>query len=331
MTFSIDIGKFAPEISPQAAMVDEGQNVRFFSYDRAQAVFRKIKANIEAFEDAGMLDSYMATESVVLDGLFLFDPAMSEELTETAEMHRACLIAGAANPSASADAPQSPTAPPVPANAGPTTKGNFAMFNIDTGNTGSEGPWIAWSARGTQDGVIDPKSFYLRDENGKTPFAGFNGNGVVFDIDAMKTGWQKSEGIAGVAPEWKWGDSPASLPPQPGEDFKKGFSIPCAIGGGKTATWEQAGAAAWNALVGIVPALQQRPTAGVLPLVKMTGTKVQQFKRGSTVEPVLEVVKWVPRPDCMKEGFAVQTAEAAPAPKPAPAPAPVAEPEDAPF
>ena len=208
-------------------------------------------------------------------------------------------------------------------------------FNFDTGNSGSDGPWISWSARGTQDGTVPPKSFYLRDESGKATFEGFSGGGVVLDIEKMRTGWQRSDGVIGQAPDWKWNPSVSQMQPQPGDDYKKGFSIPCAIGGGKTASWEQAGAAAWNAFVGLVPALQQQPKADMLPLVKLTGTKLQQFKRGSTVEPILEVVKWVPRPDCLKEGAAAGVAtEPAPAPQPAPqaAPAPAAAvPEDAEF
>lgn len=188
------------------------------------------------------------------------------------------------------------------------------MFDIDTGSNGSQGPWIAWSARGTLDGQIEAKSFYLRDEGGKKPLDAFN-KGVVMDIYAMKTGWQKSEGIAGQAPDWKWNASVSQMQPQPGDDYKKGFQIPCAIGGGETATWEQAGAAAWNAFTGLVPALQEAPE-GKLPVVKLTGTKVQQFKRGSTVEPILEVVKWVDRPDCLKEGVqaGIDTGNDQPAP-----------------
>jgi hypothetical protein len=174
------------------------------------------------------------------------------------------------------------------------------MFDIDTGSTGSQGPWITWSARGTLDGEIEPKSFYLRDEGGKKPLDAFK-SGVVLDIYAMKTGWQKSEGVVGQAPDWKWNPSVSQMMPQPGEDYKRGFAIPCAIGGGEVATWEQAGAAAWNAFTNLVPALQQAPE-GKLPVVKLTGTKMQQFKRGSTVEPVLEVVDWVDRPDSLKEG-----------------------------
>jgi hypothetical protein len=75
----------------------------------------------------------------------------------------------------------------------------------------------------------------------------------------------------------------------------------------------------------------------MLPLVRITGTKLQQFKRGSTVEPILEVVKWVPRPDCLKEGVAAGVATAPsqqPASQPAPQPAPVQSapiPDDAEF
>jgi hypothetical protein len=193
-------------------------------------------------------------------------------------------------------------------------------FDFDTGSSGSEGPWISWSARGTLDGAVPPKSFFLRDENGKSTFEGFAGAGVVLDIETMKTGWQRSEGVVGQAPDWRWNPTISQMMAQPAEDYKKGFQIKCAIGGGKTATWEQAGAAAWNAFVGIAPHLRQQPAPGMLPLVRITGTKMQQFKRGSTVEPILEIVKWVPRPDCLKEGAAAGVA-VEPAPRPAQQPA----------
>lgn len=201
---------------------------------------------------------------------------------------------------------------------------NFS--NFDTGGGGSEGPWVQWSARGTLDGAIPAKSFFIRDESGKQVFEGFSGGGVVLDIHNMQTGWCYSEGVAGQAPDWKMNPNLSQFIPQPREDYKKGFKIRCAIGGGKTASWDQAGAAAWNAFVALVPALQQGPE-GKLPLVRITGTKSQQFKRGSTVEPILEVVQWVDRPDCLKEGFAagVDTGAAQPAPTPQPTqqPAPV--------
>lgn len=193
------------------------------------------------------------------------------------------------------------------------------MFALDTGSNGLNGPFLQWSARGTQDGLIGPKSFYVRDGGEKIAYDATKG--MVLDIEKIKTGWQKSEGIAGVAPEWKWNPSPAQMMAQPGEDWKKGFSIPVATGGGAVATWEQAGTAAWQALTDLAPQLSQQPAPGQLPLVRLASTKSMQFKRGSTMIPVLEIIKWVPRPDCLKDGAAAGIA-LAPAPQPAPAPAP---------
>jgi hypothetical protein len=202
-----------------------------------------------------------------------------------------------------------------------------AFNNFDTGGSGgSEGPWLQWSARGTQDGEIPAKAFLIRDADSKKKFDGFD-NGVVLDISTMKTGWCYSDGVAGQAPDWKMNPSLDRFLPDPSNgdrDYKKGFKIRCAIGGGKSASWDQAGASVWGALVNLVPSLQQQPAPDMLPLVRCTGAKFEQFKRGSTNTPILEVVKWVPRPDCLKEGAAagiavepaqpVQAAKAAPAP-----------------
>ena len=190
------------------------------------------------------------------------------------------------------------------------------MFNLDTGSDGVGGPFLQWSARGTMDGSVPAKTFYIRDGGDKTPYDATKG--MVLDISKMKTGWQKSEGIAGVAPEWKWNYSVSQMMTSPGEEWKKGFSIPVAIGGGETATWEQAGTAAWQALTDLAPSLQGHPNPNQLPMVKITDTKAMQFKRGSTVSPVLSIVKWVDRPDCLKDGAAAGIAMDPPAPKAAP-------------
>lgn len=203
-------------------------------------------------------------------------------------------------------------------------------FDFDAGGSGSEGPWIQWSARGTLDGEIAPRNFLLRTKDGKEPFAGFE-RGVVLDIKNMKTGWCRSEGQAGVAPEWQWNPTLSAFKAKPGEDWKKGFSIPCAISKTDSATWEQSGAASWNAFVALVPAIQAGPASeGKLPMVKMTGVKVEKYARGSTAIPTLEIVKWVDRPASLTadaQNFDAGDDDETPAPKQAakPAPAPVAE------
>ncbi|MDT1061178.1 hypothetical protein RM190_04855 [Paracoccus sp. CPCC 101403] len=178
-----------------------------------------------------------------------------------------------------------------------------AFSSFDAGAT-SQGPWINWGAQ--------KEKFTIRDSAGTVDFKGFADNGVVMDIDNMQTGWCFISGLPGQAAQWVMNPSLSQFVAKPGEEYKKGFKIRCAVGGGATASWDQSGAGAWNAFVALVPALQQQP-AGKLPLVRMTGTKSVKFQRGSTVEPVLEVVKWVDRPDCLKEGaaagIAVETAQ----------------------
>jgi hypothetical protein len=202
---------------------------------------------------------------------------------------------------------------------GNTTKDNI-MFAIDTGNTGISGAFLQWTARGTQDGIIPPRKFFIRDGSEKTEYD--PSKGFVMDIETMKTGYQMSEGMSGVAPSWRWNENVTQMMPNPGDGWKKGFSIRCAIGGGQTATWEQAGAAAWDCLADLAPKLSEQPAKGMLPLVKLVDARAVQFKRGSTVVPVLQIIKWVDRPDCLKEGAAAGIAIEPPKPKAAPVPPP---------
>lgn len=311
----IDMGADAP--IPKSATVDASQRVRFTDWTRADRVKRQIIEAIEAIDDPDEVRDHVEAEQLILDALHLFDPSMAAEIDEFARDHRAALVAGAC------------PRPAVPGNtsrdaemANGETKGKtmnqFASF--DTG--GSSGPLILWSVQGT-DGV-PAESFYIRDENGKTEFDGF-AKGVVIDVDTLKTGWQTWEG---EVPKWTWNPSVAQMMPRPSDEHKKGWEANCAIGGGETALISQAGAAMWGALVGLVPALQQQPQ-GKLPLVKMTGIRHEKYnKGGKTAIPVLEVVKWVDRPDCLKSGFAAFSSEPKAPAKPAPAPEPAMADDD---
>ena len=173
------------------------------------------------------------------------------------------------------------------------------MFNLDQGQTGGgEGPFLAWSARGTMDGSVPARTFFVRDANGKTPVdisAGF-----VMDLTTIKTGWQKSDGIVGVAPEWKWNAAISNMMPNPDSvnknDWKKGFSVRCAIGDGMTATWEQSGTGAWQALVNLTEDLSKQPSPDKCPVVAMSGVEEMKFSKGGTSVPTLSVVSWVDRP-----------------------------------
>jgi hypothetical protein len=205
------------------------------------------------------------------------------------------------------------------------------MFEFDKGAEGSSGPWLVWAARGTQDGQVPAKTFYVREENSKTPLPSIAEGGVILDIHSLKTGWQHGEGVKGQAPKWQFGASPARLPEKPGDEWKKGFSMKVAIGGGQVVDWEQSGAAVWNCLTSLIPAINAGPASdpNKLPLVRMTGAIFEEFSRGSTNTPVLEIVQWVDRPECLKSGVAAgidagkpeAPATAAPAPAQTPPPA----------
>jgi len=106
------------------------------------------------------------------------------------------------------------------------------------------------------------------------------------------------------------------------------MSVKVALGKDKAVIWEQAGAAVWQVLTNLSGQLKDAP-AGKLPHVKMTGSKDIKFQKGSTAYPEFEIVKWVDRPDCLKEGVAAGIAldETPPAAK-EPDPAPVMDDDD---
>ena len=107
-----------------------------------------------------------------------------------------------------------------------SVQGEMTVFDIDTGNSGSgsSGPWINWHSKESNDGAIPGRSFSLRDQDGRKVFKGFD-NGVIFDIDNMKLGWNHSTGAAGAAPEWQWNPSISQFAAQPAQSGSEGFQF----------------------------------------------------------------------------------------------------------
>ena len=199
------------------------------------------------------------------------------------------------------------------------------MFEIDLANDGISGPFFQWSANGTKDRVISPATFYIRDGGDKTPVDAEKG--LVLDLATLKTGWCRSDGVAGVPPEWKWNPSPSQMMASPGEGWKKGISIRVAISKDRAATWEQSGAAVWEALVHLVPQIQEQRGPNEVPHVKLTNVLDNVYAKGGTAVPILDVAKWIDRPACLKDGASIATAPtAAPTPPAAVATAPAAVP-----
>ena len=192
------------------------------------------------------------------------------------------------------------------------------MFAIDTGDTGgSKGPWMSWTSNGSAMKGFAPKSWVLRgkddsDVKFENVVPAFE-NGCVLDLDSLQLGWMR-DGATGQAPEKKWNPSIAQATQRPDESKKPSgayawsaaLSVRCAIGGGQAATWEQASFGAYDAFSKVSKQIaaewQEKSQNGrLLPLIKQTGVETQQLKSGASNKPVLTVVEWVERPDCLKD------------------------------
>ena len=225
------------------------------------------------------------------------------------------------------------------------------MFAIDTGDTGSsQGPWITWSSNGSAMKGIPHSAWVLRgkDEQGnksETAVPAFV-NGCVMDLDTLKLGWEK-DGAKGQAPERKWNPSISQATPRPDESKKPGtnafawsraLSVRLAIGEGKAATWEQGSFAAYEAFTKLAAQIQaQYPGDNTLPLIKQTGVEKRDLPNGSANIPILSIVRWVPRPECLKADAPViattpaPVQQATPAAASAPPPAASSVPDEVAF
>lgn len=205
------------------------------------------------------------------------------------------------------------------------------MFAIDTGDTGgSMGPWLSWTSNGSAEKGFKPRSWVLRgkdenDEKFEKNVPAFE-TGVVMDLDSLQLGWEK-DGGKGVSPERRWNPSIAQATPRPDEgktptgkfQWSRALSVRCAIGDGVAATWEQAAFGAYDAfseLSKIIAAeWEAKSQNGVLlPLIKQTDVITKALTSGNSNKPVLTVVEWVPRPDCLKADAPQIAVAAAPAP-----------------
>jgi hypothetical protein len=204
------------------------------------------------------------------------------------------------------------------------------MFAIDTGSeVGSKGPWMSWTSNGSAMKGFPPKSWVLRgkdqnDEKFEKVIDAFS-TGCVLDLDTLQLGWMK-DGATGTAPEKRWNPSISQATPRPDESKKisgkfawtNALSIRAAVGDGQAATWEQASFGSYDAFSKLAKQIAaqwaaQSDNGRKLPLVKQTGTETTVLKSGTSNQPILEIVQWVDRPDCLKDDAPVIATEAAPA------------------
>ena len=214
------------------------------------------------------------------------------------------------------------------------------MFAIDTGdNGGSQGPWISWTSNGSAEKQFPPRSWVLRDkdEGGskvETVVPGF-ASPCVMDLDTLKLGWEK-DGARGQAPERRWNPSISQSTPRPDDSKKpsgawswsRALTVRVALSKTQAATWEQGSFAAYEGFSKLAKLIMaQHPGDNTLPVVKQVGVEKRELPNGTANVPIFEIVKWVPRPDCLKaDAPKIATGDDfdAPAPQPAKAAPPPA-------
>lgn len=180
----------------------------------------------------------------------------------------------------------------------------MTYFEIDTGSSGSSGPFLSWQARESVDGQIPGRNFVMRQQGEKIIVTENFKKGVVFDIKSLKTGWCFSTGAAGQAPQWKWNDSLAKYAPSPGDGWKKGMSVRIALDKETAVTLEQSSAAIMSMLgeIGNLirnPEAQKNLQAGKLPVIVMESIEKVDSKLGTTHVPRVAIKTWVDRPDVL--------------------------------
>lgn len=222
-------------------------------------------------------------------------------------------------------------------------------LNINIPQGGAQGPFIQWFASGSMKKSVNPKSWAIREKAEGDDTAIYTitpcwDSGVVWDMDSLKLGYTGDDGAIGRAPTKVWAPTldlvafpaPDERKKQSGGDYwQKTVSVRMAIGGGKAATWEQAGFSAFNAFERLAPMLQSTYQEGKHPQIRQIGVETVPSKNGNSAEvPILEIVGWMDKPECLKAAPPTintgSTEAAAPAPAtPPPAAAPASQPEPA--
>src|SRR3954451_7971010 len=151
-----------------------------------------------------------------------------------------------------------------------TTYGNFDDGRSGQPN-GSLGRWLSWHVQGNN--TIPPCSWSLRDTAGPYEVTEAPGTQFVFDLTSLRTGWERNSGQAGVAPERQWNASIARFEAQPGDGWKRAFTVTVVFSQDEPAIWQQAGFSSWAALTDIMRLVGPEADARApsLPVLRCTG------------------------------------------------------------
>ncbi|WP_299945314.1 hypothetical protein [uncultured Ruegeria sp.] len=307
--------------------------------ENAERKHRQIIEALWACDKQQDIDDVLRVHSLEIDALYLDYPeyhaAVEETVSEVTALIRASGQSGA----------------PDTAQSSTTAKQEKIVMFATNQTEGSQGPWMTWSSNGSAAKGFAPKSWVMRgkdanDNKFEQVFEGF-ANPCVFDLDSLKLGWEK-DGAQGQAPERRYSSHYSQAMPRPDESKKPNgaFTWSCclqvrvATSQTQAVTWEQGSFGAYQAFVKLSKLIEAQwsehsQNGALLPVVQMTGVEERSLTSGTTNIPILEIVKWVPRPDILKDDapqIAAQPAQAAASTTPAPAaaqtPPPTTQPDN---
>jgi hypothetical protein len=154
------------------------------------------------------------------------------------------------------------------------------------------------------------------------------GDMFIMDLPTIEVGWIL---FASTGPDFQMVANGQPVPPRPSENHKAGFRMKVLLPKEEA---PRTFASTAKSVVSVIDELHTKAAsgpAGQVPVVKIAGTRVVETKgkagTSRNYAPLLEIVKYVPRPaplgDAPSMGVTMApSAPPAPAPQPAPAPAP---------
>lgn len=287
--------------------------------ENAERKHRQIIEALWACDTQQDVDDVLRVHGLEIDALYLDYPQYHTAVESAAvEVEDLIRVGG-----------QSGSAPSIAQSQTTAKQEKIIMFATNQ-TEGSQGPWMTWSSNGSAAKGFPPKSWVMRgkdanDNKFEQVFEGF-ANPCVFDLDSLKLGWEK-DGAQGQAPERRYSNHYSQALPRPDESKKQNgaftwsncLQVRVATSQTQAVTWEQGSFGAYQAFVKLSKLIEaqwsgQSQNGALLPVVQMTGIEERSLTSGSTSIPILEIVKWVPRPDVLKDDapqIAAQPAQAA--------------------
>jgi hypothetical protein len=148
---------------------------------------------------------------------------------------------------------------------------------------------------------------------------------AVFDLANIKTGWILFS--EGAAPDVLWDVNGSGIPPQPSPQHKRGFAVSVfsnqVLGGLREFSSSSNGAIVAIKELYDVYEKTYDPNKALVPVVTCESVQAVKSKFGTNYQPVLKIVKWVPRPhDLAPTGQSGGAGEDVPLPPPSATAAP---------